>query len=814
MSVPQPAKIDYDFYEKPSTIACFDAIINELRHDLDAEGASVTFTTADLVYFTARIQQFQQDHLGFTATQLARKNGWPIQPRIPVRFFDVDHLSQQSPLYTVLKAAYSFRSDHNISDWQFDSLQEKDVYLDLISYIKQRLAEENVYRPPCIAFDKTVSDREKKDLTNMIKSLGGTIASHAGSASHFIYNGEAIASRDDRYYRILKDEKHRKLVHWIGLPASFDKWIDKDSKKVSKNGLQSVDADLEHAPWHVKSDWVKQSYKYNEWMDEIDYLDTEKQREGLSRKRRSSEPLQIDGDDTRDDTPVKKTRPLSLEEEEWHHHEIEARKYLSVQSHEIIIPSYAAWFEMEKVHSIEKQALPEFFNHRNRSKTPAVYKDYRDFMINTYRLNPLEYLTVTACRRNMTGDVCAIIRIHAFLEQWGLINYQIDSAARPSHVGPPFSGQFKIVTELPVAFQPPTTDSRHPSALSLTDSPALPSPEPAPAPTVPSPMDVDASSPVPSNLKSRLDFNLELRRNIFDKRTYQCSMCHTDCTGERFRHTKTPRLVLCTPCYNSGKLPSNQSSREDYVREEQSAKMEPQWTDQEVVLLLEGLEMYSEDWEAVAKHVGTRTRDECILHFLQLPVNGMSLELEAKDLGLTLPASGTKNPITSVVAFLASTVKPEVVAKIVDREGLIKKSDEAEKREDAEAEKKKQERATYELTYAWLKTKLRDFQDQVQRYNEREAVVLAERQHLEQERYQLKLHRLGLQKKVTEMQIEMTKLRQGTAPSLPSMLTGGLSRHSDPPQPSSYPPSHSTQQQQQPSSNPPLRQMSYDPTPL
>ena len=46
-------------------------------------------------------------------------------------------------------------------------------------------------------------------------------------------------------------------------------------------------------------------------------------------------------------------------------------------------------------------------------------------MIDTYRLNPTEYLTSTACRRNLAGDVCAIMRCHAFLEQWGLINYQV-----------------------------------------------------------------------------------------------------------------------------------------------------------------------------------------------------------------------------------------------------------------------------------------------------------------------------------------------------------------------------------------------------
>lgn len=102
-----------------------------------------------------------------------------------------------------------------------------------------------------------------------------------------------------------------------------------------------------------------------------------------------------------------------------------ARQHLISQTHSIVLPSYSTWFDMNMVHATERKALPEFFNNRNRSKTPAVYKDYRDFMINTYRLNPAEYLTVTACRRNLAGDVCAIMRVHSFLEQWGLINYQV-----------------------------------------------------------------------------------------------------------------------------------------------------------------------------------------------------------------------------------------------------------------------------------------------------------------------------------------------------------------------------------------------------
>merc|ERR1711881_423693 len=124
------------------------------------------------------------------------------------------------------------------------------------------------------------------------------------------------------------------------------------------------------------------------------------------------------------------------------------------QTHHIIVPSYSSWFDYNAIHSIEKRALPEFFNNKNRSKTPEIYLSYRNFMIDTYRLNPTEYLTSTACRRNLAGDVCAIMRVHAFLEQWGLINYQVDMDAKPTAMGPPPTSHFHILADAPGGIQP------------------------------------------------------------------------------------------------------------------------------------------------------------------------------------------------------------------------------------------------------------------------------------------------------------------------------------------------------------------------
>lgn len=132
-------------------------------------------------------------------------------------------------------------------------------------------------------------------------------------------------------------------------------------------------------------------------------------------------------DDAKKEKPAEGAENLDPEAQAKAALESSARAHFVAQTYATIIPSYASWFDMRYIDYRERKALPEFFNERNRSKTPAVYRDYRDFMINTYRLNPEEYLTVTACRRNLAGDVCAIMRVHAFLEQWGLINYQVST---------------------------------------------------------------------------------------------------------------------------------------------------------------------------------------------------------------------------------------------------------------------------------------------------------------------------------------------------------------------------------------------------
>lgn len=83
-------------------------------------------------------------------------------------------------------------------------------------------------------------------------------------------------------------------------------------------------------------------------------------------------------------------------------------------------------------------------------------------------------------------------------------------------------------------------------------------------------------------------------------------------------------------------------------------------------VFFQALEMYKDDWNKVSEHVGSRTQDECILHFLRLPIEDPYLEDSEASLGplayQPVPFSQSGNPVMSTVAFLASVVDPRVAS--------------------------------------------------------------------------------------------------------------------------------------------------------
>ncbi|MCJ1474463.1 hypothetical protein MMC13_003121 [Lambiella insularis] len=388
--------------------------------------------------------------------------------------------------------------------------------------------------------------------------------------------------------------------------------------------------------------------------------------------------------------------------------ESSARSHLIAQNYAIILPSYSTWFDMHAINEIEQKAMEEFFNNRNRSKTPAVYKDYRDFMINTYRLNPAEYLTVTACRRNLAGDVCAIMRVHAFLEQWGLINYQVDPDTRPSVIGPPFTGHFRITADTPRGlqfFQPTTKVEVAPGKPNANTDRIL------------------AATPL-----KKSELTMEGRRNVFDRNgkdltaaienqvsaeenetngaanpesvtktveelakepatAVYCYSCGVDCTRIRYHYTNPSgangaaatrsSIDVCPSCWLADKKPNTTQSAQYVIMEDPTYSRIPDrdapWTDSELMRLLEAIEMFDENWNSISDHVGSRTREECVMKFLQLEIEDDYLEggpeadpYMALNTG-RVPYDQKDNPVMSVVSFLAAMNPPNVAAAAAGR---------------------------------------------------------------------------------------------------------------------------------------------------
>ncbi|KAL5594175.1 uncharacterized protein BROUX77_007522 [Berkeleyomyces rouxiae] len=501
------------------------------------------------------------------------------------------------------------------------------------------------------------------------------------------------------------------------------------------------------------------------------------------------------------------------------------RNHLLEQKHAVVVPSYSTWFDMAAIHDIEKKAMSEFFNNRNRSKTPTVYKDYRDFMVNTYRLNPAEYLTVTACRRNLAGDVCAIMRVHAFLEQWGLINYQVDAEQRPAPVGPPFTGHFRIICDTPRGLQPwqPAADSVVQEGKRNRDTEAK-----------------AGATPAPKN-----DLNLELSRNIYEPNAkatklskpgagangeassadavaeaagkvaiakVNCNQCGIDCTRVYYHNaqseanTKT-RSNVCPSCFLEDRLPSNHDTSQ-YTRVENPSysavpDRDAAWSYAEVLRLLEGLERFDEDWGEIAEHVGTRTREECVLQFLQLGIEDKYLESEMLGAGSTglsflgpegsqLPFNQAENPVLSVVGFLAGLADPSSTAlaahKSADqlkkalRSKLSGDNGETESKEtDASNDKSGsmdvdgasqagssvalaamgargaglasyEEREIMRLVSAAANVTLQKLELKLKYFGEMETVLQSEKQELERGRQQLLADRLAFKHRVREVQ--------------------------------------------------------------
>ncbi|XP_040549775.1 SWI/SNF complex subunit SMARCC2 isoform X7 [Gallus gallus] len=709
------------YYEASDTVSQFDNVRLWLGKNYKKYIQAEPPTNKSLSSLVVQLLQFQEEVFGKHVSNA------PLT-KLPIKCF-LD-FKAGGALCHILAAAYKFKSDQGWRRFDFQNPSRMDRNVEMFMTIEKSLVQNNCLSRPNIFLHQEIEPKLLSKLKDIIKRHQGTVTEDKNNASHVVCpvpgNLEEeewvrpVMKRDKQvllhwgYYPDSYDtwipaseieasvedaptpEKPRKVhAKWILDTDTFNEWMNEEDYEVSdekspvarrKKISAKTLTDEVNSPDSDRRDKKGGNYKKRKRSPSPSPTPEAKKKNAKKgpstpynkskrgHREEEQEDLTKDMDEpspvpnveevtlpktvnTKKDSesaPVKGGTMTDLDEQEDESMETAGKDEeengtgskgeqaknpdlhednVTEQTHHIIIPSYAAWFDYNSVHAIERRALPEFFNGKNKSKTPEIYLAYRNFMIDTYRLNPQEYLTSTACRRNLAGDVCAIMRVHAFLEQWGLINYQVDAESRPTPMGPPPTSHFHVLADTPsglVPLQPKTPQGRQ--------------------------SDGDAKTGRKSKeIEDLVTESVKGKPELQQSSASQQMLNFPDKSKEK--PADMQNFGLRTDMYTKKNIPSKSKAAASATRE---------WTEQETLLLLEALEMYKDDWNKVSEHVGSRTQDECILHFLRLPIEDPYLEDSEASLGplayQPIPFSQSGNPVMSTVAFLASVVDPRVAS--------------------------------------------------------------------------------------------------------------------------------------------------------
>ncbi len=292
----------------------------------------------------------------------------------------------------------------------------------------------------------------------------------------------------------------------------------------------------------------------------------------------------------------------------------------------------------------------------------------------------------------------------------------MDPQERPSNIGPPFTGHFRVTVDTPRGLQPfqpgpgskvtngkqhAGTDraaSQQPTAKSETKSLAgrniyeANGKEASAEPKDKTANGDGAANGGPADVK---DLEAAAKEPL---KVINCFSCGVECTRVHFHETKPSeqpgqtksvgglKRDLCPRCFVEGNFPSGTSSA-DFTKisnPEYStvAETEEKWTEEETLLLLEGLEEFDDDWNRVADHVQTKTREQCVMKFLQLEIEDKYIEADVPEAQSAAPSTKflrdleylsegrvpfhhADNPILSVVSFLAGLAPANVTEAAV-----------------------------------------------------------------------------------------------------------------------------------------------------
>lgn len=280
--------------------------------------------------------------------------------------------------------------------------------------------------------------------------------------------------------------------------------------------------------------------------------------------------------------------------------EAECKKIMSRNVGDHVVPVHCGWFSWSKIHTLEERSLPSFFSGKLDNRTPELYMEIRNLIMNKFHANPNTRIELKDLSEISVGDTNAKQEIMEFLDYWGLINYH------------PFPETESFILNID-ADEAEKTDSLLEKLYQFDKEESCAQAVPKSSVATPT---------IASRLFPESSIADELMTAEGPSVEYHCNSCSADCSRKRYHCQKQADYDLCTECFTSGKFDSDMSPSDFILMEPADAAgaSSGKWTDQETLLLLEALELYKENWNEIAEHVATKTKAQCILHFVQMPI--------------------------------------------------------------------------------------------------------------------------------------------------------------------------------------------------
>ncbi|BAT90916.1 hypothetical protein LR48_Vigan08g171400 [Vigna angularis] len=346
--------------------------------------------------------------------------------------------------------------------------------------------------------------------------------------------------------------------------------------------------------------------------------------------------------------------------------EFEAIRSRGANAH--VVPTHCGWFSWLYIHEIEKQMLPSFFNGKTENRTPGVYMEIRNWIMKKFHSNPNVQIELKDMSQLNVGDMAARQEVMEFLEYWGLINFHpfpsMDSAVATASD----DGEAEKSSLVEKLYHFETLQLCRHVQRSSQMTPATAS-------------GLFPESTIAEELAKQEGPAVEMLE-------YHCNSCSADCSRKRYHCQKQADFDLCSDCFSNRRFGSGMSSLDFILMEpaEVAGVNGGKWTDQETLLLLEALELYKENWNEIAEHVGTKTKAQCISYFVQMPIEDTFAEFDDNI------DAGCKEPTDPVAANNDSSVDKDASECIEnDTSDGIKDQDKNSKAEDVEVKVNQEE---------------------------------------------------------------------------------------------------------------------------